>query len=52
MTVHAAVARRRLGELAGGTEGSRRIAEVDALLVAQDIRAPERFARLYLPEVT
>ena len=50
MILHAAVARRRLGELAGGAEGARMIAEVDALLAAQDIRAPERFARLYLPE--
>jgi hypothetical protein len=52
MTLHAAVARRRLGELAGGAEGAHVIAEVDALLAAQDIRAPERFARLYMPEVT
>jgi primosomal protein N' len=27
------------------------VAEVDALLAAQDIRAPERFARIFLPQV-
>ena len=52
MPLHAAMARRRLGELAGGADGARVVAEVDALLAAQDVRAPERFAQLYLPEVT
>ncbi len=52
MAVHAAVARRRLGELTGGDDGARMIGEVDALLAAQGVRAPQRFARLYMPEVT
>jgi hypothetical protein len=51
LTLHAAVARRRLGGARWG-EGARVVAEVDALLAAQDLRAPERYARLYLPEVT
>src|ERR1044071_6900096 len=50
MTVYAAVARRRLGELQGGADGARLVAEADALLVAQDIRVTERFARLFAPE--
>jgi hypothetical protein len=52
MVVHAAVVRRRLGELTGGDQGARVIAEVDALLAAQGVRAPGRFARFYMPEVT
>jgi hypothetical protein len=52
MVTHAAVVRRRLGELTGGDQGARVIAEVDALLANQGIRAPERFARFYMPEVT
>jgi hypothetical protein len=52
MTLYAAVARRRLGELAGGAEGARMVTEADALLAAQGVGAPERFARLYMPEVT
>jgi hypothetical protein len=51
MTLHAAVARRRLGELTGGSEGARAIAEADACLANQNIRAPQRFARLYMPEL-
>ncbi len=52
MNLHATLARRRFGELAGGAEGARIIADADAQLAAQDIRAPERFARLYLSDVT
>jgi hypothetical protein len=38
-------------EVAGGAEGARRVTEADALLAAQGIRAHERFAHLYLPEL-
>ena len=50
MSLHATLARGRLGELAGGAEGARAIAEADAWLAAQGVRAPERFARLFMPE--
>jgi hypothetical protein len=51
MMLYATLARRRLGELDGGTEGARAIAEADAWLTAQGARAPERLARIYMPEV-
>jgi eukaryotic-like serine/threonine-protein kinase len=51
MILHATLARRRLGELTGGTEGARAIAEADAWLTAQGVRAPERLTRLFMPEV-
>jgi tetratricopeptide (TPR) repeat protein len=51
MNLHATLARRRLGELAGGAEGARVVAEADAALAAQDVRAPERLARLFMPDV-
>jgi hypothetical protein len=51
MSLHATLARRRLGELAGGAGGAREVAAADAWLAAQDVRAPERLARLYMPEV-
>ena len=51
MPLYAALVRRRLGELDGGAEGARAIAEADAWLSAQGVRAPERLARIYVPEV-
>jgi hypothetical protein len=51
MSLHATLARRRVGELAGGPEGARAIAEADAWLAAQGVRAPERMARLFMPDV-
>lgn len=51
MGLHAAMARRRLGELDGGAEGGRAVAEADAWLAAQGVGAPERLARLFVPEV-
>jgi hypothetical protein len=51
MIVHAAVARRRLGELTTGRDGARAVSEVDALLAAQGVREPGRFVRLYAPEI-
>jgi serine/threonine protein kinase/tetratricopeptide (TPR) repeat protein len=49
MAVHAAVALRRRGELIGGTEGRRLVAEADRRLSAQDIKAPERIAAMLAP---
>ncbi|HSK05668.1 MAG TPA: hypothetical protein VK932_30680 [Kofleriaceae bacterium] len=51
MKLHATLARRRLGELDGGAEGAREVAEADAWLAGQGVLAPERLARLYMPEV-
>jgi len=51
MSLHAALARRRLGERDGGAAGARVVAEADAWLAAQGVRAPERLARLFMPEV-
>ena len=51
MVFQATLARRRIGELAGDAEGARAIAEADAWLAAQGVRAPEQLARLYMPEV-
>jgi eukaryotic-like serine/threonine-protein kinase len=51
VNLHATLARRRVGELAGGAEGARILAEADAWLAAQEVRAPERLARIYVPEV-
>jgi len=51
MSLHATLAQRRLGELTGGAEGARAVAEADAWLAAQGVRAPARLARLFMPEV-
>ena len=51
MSLHATRARRRVGELDGGDEGARAIAEADAWLLAQGVQAPERLVRLFMPEV-
>jgi eukaryotic-like serine/threonine-protein kinase len=51
MDLHATLARRRLGELTGGAAGARAIAEADAWLAGQGVRAPERLARVFMPEV-
>ena len=52
MNLHATLASRRLGKLIGGAEGARAVAEADAWLAAQGVRAPERLARVFMPEVT
>ena len=52
MNLYAVLARRRVGELIGGPDGARAVAETDAWLAAQDVRAPARLARVYMPEVT
>ncbi|MGO9471148.1 MAG: serine/threonine-protein kinase PknK [Isosphaeraceae bacterium] len=49
MPLHAAAARRRLGELIGGDAGTALIAEVDAWMSSQGIRRPARLTTMYLP---
>jgi hypothetical protein len=49
MGLHAAVARRRLGEILGGEEGQRLVEDADRWLTAQGIQVPERFAAMYAP---
>ncbi|HWO25318.1 MAG TPA: hypothetical protein VNO30_41545 [Kofleriaceae bacterium] len=51
MDLHATLARRRLGELTGGAEGERAVAEADAWLLARGVRVPERLARVFMPAV-
>jgi hypothetical protein len=51
MSLHATLARRRVGEITGGTEGACAIAQADAWRAGQGVRAPERLARLFMPEV-
>jgi eukaryotic-like serine/threonine-protein kinase len=43
----AALARRRLGQLAGGEAGARTIAEADEVLRARGVADPARFARIF-----
>lgn len=49
MPLHAAAARRRLGELKGGDEGTALIAEVDTWMASHGIRNPARLAAMYAP---
>jgi serine/threonine protein kinase/tetratricopeptide (TPR) repeat protein len=49
MALYAAVARRRLGESLGGSQGGRLIAESDAWLHGQGIRRPDWIARTLAP---
>ena len=49
MALHAAVARRRRGELVGGDEGRALVAEADAWMAGQGIKNPARFAAMLAP---
>jgi serine/threonine protein kinase len=49
MEVHAAVAQRRLGELAGGAEGQAFIDAADLRLAAHGIKNPEQIAKMFAP---
>jgi hypothetical protein len=49
MKLHMWCARRQLGCLLGGEEGDRYIAQADAAMQAEGIRAPARMARMFLP---
>jgi hypothetical protein len=49
MRMHAACARRRLGQLVGGDEGNRLVEEADAWMREQKVVQPSRIAALYAP---
>jgi hypothetical protein len=48
MSLFAAAARRRRGELLGGAQGAALVQATDALLAQRGVRAPGRFARLLI----
>jgi ATP/maltotriose-dependent transcriptional regulator MalT len=47
MTLYAAVAQRRRGQLTGGSEGAALVAEADARLRAGGVADPVQFSKLY-----
>ena len=49
MALHAAVARRRRGQLLGGDTGRGLVSEADAWMAKQGIKSPERFAAMLAP---
>ena len=49
MSMHGAAAARQLGALLGGEQGRAMIAEADATMAAEEIRAPARWAAMLLP---
>jgi hypothetical protein len=49
MVLLAACARRRLGEVAGGSEGEWTMAEMDVALRRQGVARPDRWIRMYAP---
>jgi hypothetical protein len=49
LCLHAAAARRRLGELVSGSEGRRLVEQADAWMKGQNIRRPDRMAALLAP---
>jgi serine/threonine protein kinase len=51
MRLHAACCRRRAGELRGGAEGERIVAEADRTLRSEEVRDPVKFARILAPPI-
>jgi hypothetical protein len=49
MALHAAVARRRRGEILGGAQGAALVAAADAWMSERRVRSPERIARMLAP---
>lgn len=49
MALWAAAAFRRHGEIAGGDEGSRRIADADAEMIRRKVARPDRMAAFLAP---
>jgi hypothetical protein len=49
MAMHAAAARYQLGMLHGGDEGRALVQQAEEAMRAQDVKAPSRFARIWLP---
>jgi hypothetical protein len=51
MELHAAAARARLGELLGGDEGEKLLRSAHHRMQEEGVVAPEKFARLLVPDV-
>ena len=49
LRLHAAAARRRLGERVGGSQGHRLVEQADAWMKGQNVRRPDRMAALLAP---
>jgi hypothetical protein len=49
MALHAAAARRALGEWVGGDDGARLVTEADAAMRAETVKDPRKLARLLVP---
>jgi hypothetical protein len=49
MNLHAAVARRRRGELTGGEAGAQAMREADAWMRSREIRNPQTMSTLLVP---
>jgi hypothetical protein len=49
MRLHAACARRRLGQLLGGESGARLVDEADAWMREQKVVQPSKIAAVYAP---
>lgn len=49
MELHAAIAERCLGQLIGGTDGNALVAAADAWMTGQNVREPDRIARMIAP---
>jgi hypothetical protein len=49
MALYAGSARRRLGELVGGEEGTALLRQADSALTDRGVRVPERFAAMLVP---
>lgn len=49
MAMHGAAATRQLGRLLGGDEGAHCLAEAEAAMNTEDIRAPDRWAAMLVP---
>jgi hypothetical protein len=49
MTLFAACARRRKGEMLGGEEGRALVADADAVMQGQGIERPEKWTAMYAP---
>lgn len=49
MSLYAGVSRRRLGQLLGGDEGGRLVADADAAMMARGIKRPDRVADVLAP---
>ena len=51
MGLYAAMTRRRLGQLLGGSKGETLVHEADAFMTAHGVRRPDRLANVMVPGV-